>query len=63
MLLSAALMLDWLAERHDLAACSEAAKTLEAAIETGYRSGAIRPIEQGGSQTTTEVARAVIDLL
>ena len=63
MLLSAALMLDWLAERHDLAACSEAARTLEAAIETGYRSGAIRPIEQGGSQTTTEVARAVIDLL
>ena len=63
MLLSAALMLDWLAERHDLAACSGAAEKLAAAIETGYRSGAIRPIEQGGSQTTTEVARAVIDLL
>ncbi len=63
MLLSAALMLDWLGERHDLPACGEAAKALEAAIETGYRTGAVRPIEQGGSQTTTAVARAVIDLL
>ena len=63
MLLSAALMLDWLGERHDLAACSEAAKRLETAIESGYRSGAVRPIEQGGTQTTTEVARAVIGLL
>ncbi len=63
MLLSAALMLDWLGERHELAACSEAAERLEAAIETGYRSGALRPIEQGGSQTTTEVASAVINLL
>ncbi len=63
MLLSAALMLDWLGERHELAACCEAAAMLESAIETGYRSGAVRPIEQGGTQTTTEVARAVIGLL
>jgi 3-isopropylmalate dehydrogenase len=60
MLLSAALMLDWLAERHDLAALSEAARALETAIETGYRSGAVRPIEQGGAQGTIEVAKAVI---
>jgi 3-isopropylmalate dehydrogenase len=63
MLLSAALMLDWLGERHDLGACSEAAQRLESAIEDGYRSGAVHPIEQGGSQTTTEVAKAVIQLL
>jgi 3-isopropylmalate dehydrogenase len=63
MLLSAALMLDWLAERHDLAALSDAARALEAAIETGYRSGAVRPLEQGGDQGTSEVAKAVIDQL
>jgi 3-isopropylmalate dehydrogenase len=63
MLLSAALMLDWLRERHDLAALSAAARALETAIESGYRSGALRPIEQGGSQGTAEVARAVIDQL
>ena len=63
MLLSAALMLDWLGERHGVAACSTAAEVLQQAIERGFRSQAIRPIEQGGTQTTTEVAQAVIDLL
>jgi 3-isopropylmalate dehydrogenase len=63
MLLSAALMLNWLSERHDLAACGEAAERLEMALEDGYRTGAVRPIEQGGGQTTTEVAKAVIQLL
>ncbi len=63
MLLSAALMLDWLGERHGVAACSTAAEALQQAIERGFRSRAIRPIEQGGTQTTTEVAQTVIDLL
>jgi 3-isopropylmalate dehydrogenase len=63
MLLSAALMLHWLGERHDLPACSEAADRLASAIAEGYRAGDVRPIEQGGTQTTTEVAKAVIQLL
>jgi 3-isopropylmalate dehydrogenase len=63
MLLSAALMLDWLGERHDLQPLRDAARALEAAIESGYRGGALRPIEQGGSQGTTEAAQAVIDQL
>jgi 3-isopropylmalate dehydrogenase len=60
MLLSAALMLDWLAERHELPAASAAAQVLEQAIATGYAAGAIRPVEQGGSQGTRAVADAVI---
>jgi 3-isopropylmalate dehydrogenase len=63
MLLSAALMLDWLGERHGVAACGTAAEAIRQAIERGFHSRAIHPIEQGGTQTTTEVARAVIDLL
>jgi 3-isopropylmalate dehydrogenase len=63
MLLSAALMLDWLGERRGAGACSTAAETLEQAIERGFRTRAIHPIEQGGPQTTTEVAQAVIALL
>jgi 3-isopropylmalate dehydrogenase len=63
MLLSAALMLDWLGHRHGEPTCTEAGMRLEHAIEEGYRSGAIRPIEQGGDQTTTDVARAVTALL
>jgi 3-isopropylmalate dehydrogenase len=63
MLLSAALMLDWLGERHGVPACVEAAATLERAIEAGFRTQVVRPIEQGGAQTTTEVAHAVVGML
>jgi 3-isopropylmalate dehydrogenase len=63
MLLSAALMLEWLGERHRIERCSEAAGHLEQTIATGFRTRALHPIEQGGAQTTSEVARAVIDLL
>jgi 3-isopropylmalate dehydrogenase len=63
MLLSAALMLDWLSERHGVIACSTAAEALQQAVERGFDSGAIRPIEQGGTQTTSEVAQAVIGML
>jgi 3-isopropylmalate dehydrogenase len=62
-LLSAALMLDWLGQQHNEPACLEAGLHLESAIEDGYRSGALAPIEQGGRQTTTEVARALAALL
>ena len=62
MMLSAALMLDWLGERHGLAACSEAARTLERRSRAAFPTGALHPIEQGGSQSTTEVANAVIGL-
>jgi 3-isopropylmalate dehydrogenase len=63
MLLSAGMMLDWLGERHGVAACSTAAEALQQALERGFRSRAIHPIEQGGTQTTTAVAKAVIGLL
>ena len=63
MLLSAGLMLDWLGERHGVPACVDAADMLERAIEAGFRTKQIRPIEQGGTQTTTEVAQAVIGML
>jgi 3-isopropylmalate dehydrogenase len=63
MLLSAGLMLEWLGERHGIDACGAAAEALQQAIERGFHSRAIRPIEQGGAQTTSEVARAVIELL
>ena len=63
MLLAAALMLDWLGGRHALAALSDAAARLESALASGYQSGAIQPLEQGGSQGTGAVAQAVIGQL
>jgi 3-isopropylmalate dehydrogenase len=63
MLLSAALMLAWLGERHGIERCSEAAGHLERTIATGFRTQALHPIEQGGTQSTSAAAQAVIDLL
>ena len=63
MVLSAALMLDWLGERHGMAACSAAAEALQQAVDRGFRGRAVHPIEQGGTQTTLGVAKAIVDLL
>ena len=63
MILSAALMLDWLGHRHDLPALVEAATTLEAAVEDGFRERTIRPIEHGGDQGTKAYALALRDRL
>lgn len=63
MLLSASMMLDWLGERHDVQACQDAAKALSQAIDTGFQSRAISPLEQGGSQGTKAMGEAVIKLL
>jgi 3-isopropylmalate dehydrogenase len=63
MLVSAAMMLEWLGERHDLSACSEAGARLHRAIEEGFESRRYRPAEQGGDQGTRDAARAIIELL
>ena len=59
-LLSAAMMLEWLGERSGAPACRDAAAVLEEAIERAFAVGHIRPVEFGGQQTTTQIAKAVI---
>jgi 3-isopropylmalate dehydrogenase len=59
MLLSAALMLDWLGARHAHAKAGEAARLLEAAIDRAFENG-LRSCDIGGSAGTGEVARAII---
>jgi 3-isopropylmalate dehydrogenase len=63
MFLSAVMMLEWLAERHGLPACREAADRLRGAIERPFRQGRVKPFEFGGSSGTAEVTRAVIEAL
>jgi 3-isopropylmalate dehydrogenase len=63
MLLSAAMMLDWLAERHGVPALALAAARLEAAVDRVYAERRIRPFEFGGTDGTAAIARAVIDML
>ncbi len=57
--LSAALMLDWLAQRSGNAALAEAAAQLEKAVETAFAAGTLRPMEFGGDQGLTAASRAV----
>ena len=58
MILSAALMLDWLADRHDHPPAAAGARLLEAAVDRAF-AGGLRPCEFGGVDGTQAVARAV----
>jgi 3-isopropylmalate dehydrogenase len=62
MILSIAMMLDWLADRHDHAPAAEAAQRIEAAVDKAFIGG-IRPMEFGGTDGTTAIASAVMKAL
>jgi 3-isopropylmalate dehydrogenase len=63
MLLSAAMMLDWLGARHSVRALSDAAVRLERAVDSVFASRAVVPFEFGGSDGTAAITRAVIHAL
>jgi 3-isopropylmalate dehydrogenase len=58
-ILSAALMLDWLADRHDHAPAAEAARRIETAVDAAFANG-LHTSELGGRDGTGAVARAVL---
>jgi 3-isopropylmalate dehydrogenase len=62
-ILSAAMMLDWLGDKHNDNVCLEAGVALEAAVAELLRAGDVRTPDLGGTSSTTEVAEAVADLL
>ncbi len=62
MLLSASLMLDWLADKHDHPPAREAAARIDRAVDTAFASG-IKPFDLGGRDGTAAVAKAVIGAL
>ena len=63
MILSSAMMLDWLGERHGLSQCVEAAMLLECAVDDAFATGRLVTPEFGGKDGTAAVARAVIEAL
>ena len=63
MLLSAAMMLEWLGARHGVLALTDAAMCLEAAVDEVYASRAVVPFEFGGSDGTAAITSAVISIL
>jgi 3-isopropylmalate dehydrogenase len=62
MILSAALMLDWLADRHDNAVAARAARRIEAAVDRAFAAGTL-PRDLGGSDDTAAVTNAVLRAL
>src|SRR5450755_765870 len=62
MILSAAMMLDWLADKHGLEAAAEAGERIERAVDKVYAAG-IKPMEFGGSNGTADIAKAVLEAL
>ena len=63
MFLSAAMMLEWLGERHKDARSNEAARLLEDAVRTVFAEQRVRPFEFGGSDGTREITQAVLNTL
>ena len=59
MFLSAAMMLDWLADRHDAPACARAAAALTRAVEGAFADGSLLPVENGGTAGTAAIAGRV----
>lgn len=62
MILSAAMMLDWLADKHDHAPAVDAAQRIERAVDAAYASG-IKPMEYGGRDGTAAIGSAVMKAL
>lgn len=54
-ILSAAMMLEWLGDRHRLPACNEAGQLLSRAVEEAFGSGSLRPFETGGTSSLKDV--------
>jgi 3-isopropylmalate dehydrogenase len=62
-ILSAAMMLDWLAERSGDAALAQGARRIERAVDTIFQSERLRPFEFGGKAGTREIRDAVLSNL
>jgi 3-isopropylmalate dehydrogenase len=62
MILSAALMLDWLADRHGHAGAAQAARAIERAVDCAF-AGGLKPCEFGGGDGTAAIASTVLRAL
>jgi 3-isopropylmalate dehydrogenase len=63
MILSAAMMLAWLGEKHSLPEATAEAARLSAAVDTAFASGRIHSIELGGKDGTQAITAAIIGSL
>ena len=62
-ILSGALMLDWLADRHGIDDLARAALLVEETVEQGFAGNRIRPMELGGDQGSAEVTDNLLEVM
>lgn len=63
MILSGAMMLEWLGARHDVAPAVAAGRMVREAVDAAFLSGTIVPFELGGSDGTGAIAAVVLKAL
>lgn len=63
MILSAAMMLEWLGRTRGIEACTEAGRRLGRAVDRVFAEARARPVDLGGRDGTLAVARAVVAAL
>ena len=61
-ILSCAMMLEWLGERHAVPACADAASLIDAAVVRALAEKRVTPCELGGTSSTADITRAVVEL-
>jgi 3-isopropylmalate dehydrogenase len=60
MILSAAMMLDWLGEKCGLDACRKASGRTAAAVDSAFADGTLRPFDLGGNDGTKAISDAIL---
>lgn len=63
MILSTAMMLNWLGEQHASDTCKKAAQHLEESVERAFADYGLKTSEYGGPDGTEAVTRAILDML
>jgi len=62
-ILSGALMLDWLAERHHDPSLSRAGMLVDDTVEAAFAAGRLQPMELGGDQGSREVTDTLLEVI
>ena len=63
MILSVAMMLEWLADRHDDSRLLDGALALQRGVERSFANKLVRPAEFGGKSNTAQITEAVLSNL
>ena len=63
MILSTALMLDWLSAQHSSQSAADAARAIESGIDQAFGMHGLRSHDIGGGNTTREITQKVVDLI